>query len=336
MNPAPLLTALVAGIATGAVSLPASAGALENEIGRIAARTGAVFGVSARHLETGAERSYQSQLSFPMASTYKVAIGACALRRVDQGELALSAAIPIEPRQRSTSSILSTYFPQPGLEVSLHNLLDLMLTQSDNTATDVILEAIGGPATVQGCLQEAGVPDMRVNRSTAQILRQYAGVPEPTDPAVSFHEQFTRMMQRGEATAYFMDGGGAPYQAFERDPQDHATPAAMTRLLEVIWQDEWLSPASGAVLRDILGRSGEPVRLGRGLPSGIPLAHKTGTLSGTINDAGVFELPAGRGHVVVTVYVKSALGPHERIEDAIGDVARAVYDSFVLQTESSE
>jgi beta-lactamase class A len=336
LNAIPLVAALVASIATGAVTSLAMADALEREIGRIGARTGAVFGVSARHLESGAERSYQAQLGFPMASTYKVAIGACALRIVDQGGMSLSASIPIEPRQRSTSSVLSSYFPQPGLAVSLHNLLDLMLTQSDNTATDVILEEIGGPPTVQRCLREAGVADMRVDRSTAQILRQYAGVPEPADPAVSFHEQFTAMLQRGEATAYFLDGSGAPYQSFERDPRDHATPEAMTRLLAILWQDEWLSPASGKVLRDILARSGEPVRLGRGLPADTRLAHKTGTLSGTVNDAGVFELPDGRGRVVITVYVKSARGPQERIEAAIGDVARAVYDSFVLQADSSE
>lgn len=330
------MAALVASTATGAATSLAEADALQREIARIGTQAGAVIGVSARHLESGAERSYQSRLGFPMASTYKVAIGACALRLVDRGETSLAAGIPIEPRQRSTSSILSTYFPQAGLTVSLHNLLDLMLTQSDNTATDVILEAIGGPPTVQRCLQEAGVPDMRVDRSTAQILRQYAGVPEPTDPTMSFHEQFTTMLQRGEATAYFLDGSGAPYLAFERDPRDHATPEAMTRLLEVLWRDEWLSPASGAVIREILARSNEPARLGRGLPAGTRLAHKTGTLSGTVNDAGVFELPDGRGRVVITVYVRSARGPHERVEAAIGDVARAVYDSFVLQVDSSE
>jgi beta-lactamase class A len=322
---------LVACVATGTASAASPPDGLDREIHRIAERAGAVVGVSVLHLETGLERAYQGELHFPMASTYKVAIGACALRRVDRGELELDSLVPILPRQRSTSSILSTYFPAPGLTVSLQNLLELMLTQSDNTATDVILELLGGPPQVQACLREAGVDDMRVDRSTAQILRDYAGVSAPADPTRSFHEQFTQLLEQSRATAWFLDGSGAPYVAFERDPRDQATPRAMTRVLALLWQDRWLSPASGAVVRDILARSGEPVRLGRGLPAGTRIAHKTGTLSGTINDTGVIELPEGHGRVVVTVYVKHARGPHERAEAAIGDIARAVYDHYVLQ-----
>ena len=325
------MAVLVAWTATGTAFAATTPGALEREIGRIAGRTGAVVGVAVRQLETGAEVMYQAETRFPMASTYKVAIGACALRLVDRGELELGTLIPVLPRQRSTSSIISTYFPAQGLSVSLQNLLELMLTQSDNTATDVILERIGGAAQVQACLSEAGVDDMRVDRSTAQILRDYAGVSAPDDPALSFYQQFTELLEQSRATAWFLDGSGAPYIQFERDPRDQASPRAMTRLLALLWQDEWLSASSGAVLRDILSHSGEPVRLGRGLPAGTLLAHKTGTLSGTVNDAGVFELPDGRGRVIVTVYIKNAHGPLERIEAAIGDIARAVFDGFVLQ-----
>jgi beta-lactamase class A len=204
-----------------------------------------VIGVAVRHLESGAERRYRGDESFPMASTYKVAIGACALRRVDAGELALDVPMPVEPRQRSTSSILSTYFPAPGLAVSLRNLLELMLTQSDNTATDVILEALGGGARVTACLREAGVTDMRVDRSTAQILRDYAGLATPADPELSSYDEFDARLARSEAEAWFLDGGAPHYVAFERDPRDQATPAAMTRLLALLWQDAWLSVDSG-------------------------------------------------------------------------------------------
>lgn len=293
------------------------------------------MGVAVRHLETGVERSYQADLPFPMASTYKIAIGACALRLVDRGELEIGTLVPIEPRQRSTSSILSTHFPRPGLAVSLQNLLELMLTQSDNTATDVILDTIGGAGQVQACLRDAGVDGMRVDRSTAQILRDYAGVAAPGDPAQSFYEQFTTLLEQSRATAWFLDGSGAPYLAFERDPRDQASPRAMTGLLEIIWKDRWLSPSNSALMRDILGHSHEPLRLGRGLPSGTPLAHKTGTLSGTVNDTGVIELPGGQGHVIVTVYIKGARGPQDGAEAAIGDIARAVYDYFVLGADRS-
>lgn len=322
--------ALVAILATGATTASGATGPFERELKRLAAGTGGVVGVAARHLESGVERLYNAHESFPMASTYKVAIGACVLQEIDRGRLTLTTPLPIEPRQRVTSSILSTHFPHPGLAVSPYNLLELMLTQSDNTATDVLLEAIGGPPAVQRCIEAAGITDMRIDRSTAQILRQFAGVATPEDRSVSFLEQYEGMLGRSEAGVYVQDGSGAQYLAYERDPQDHATPLAMNRLLTLIWQENWPSAQGAALLRDILSRSHEPVRLGRGLPAGTPLAHKTGTLSGTVNDAGVFELPGGQGHVAISVYVKRAPGTWEPSEVAIGDIARLVYDDFLL------
>lgn len=314
----------------GAAAAHAGPGALEREIARIGASTGGNVGVSVRHLPSGEERAYNADQSFPMASTYKTVIGGCVLQRVDRDEFALETLVPILPRQRSTSSVLSSQFPHPGLSVSVHNLLELMLTSSDNTATDVLLELVGGPAEVQRCVEGSGVTDLRVDRSTAQILRDYGGVPYPADPSVSFFEQFVPLYAKTGAPVYFEDGSGAQYVAFERDPRDHATPRAMTDLMARIWKDEWPSKEGATVLRGILSRSAEPVRLARGLPAGTPLAHKTGTLSGTVNDSGVFDLPDGQGQVVITVYVKGARGPHEGTEIAIGDIARLVYDEFVL------
>jgi len=302
--------------------------ALEREIARIEAQTGGVVGVAARHLGNGLERNYRARVQFPMASTYKVAIGACALQWAERGDRSLATQIPVELRQRSTSSILSSYFPHAALAVSLHDLLELMLTSSDNTATDVLLEAIGGPPAVQRCLDEAGVTDMRVDRTTAQILRQFAALPEPRDPSRSFLSEFDSVLGETWESIYLQDGKGANYLAYESDPRDHATPEAMTRLLAMIWTADWPSQESAAVIRDILARSREPVRIGRGLPEGTALAHKTGTLSATVNDAGVFDLPAGQGKVAITVYLKGALVPWEPAEEAIGQIARAVHDDF--------
>lgn len=263
-----------------------------------------------------------------MASTYKIAIGACVLERVGQGEFTLVSQIAVEPRLRSTSSILSDSFPHHGLAVSVQNLLELMLTSSDNTATDVLLDAIGGPAAVRRCIGHAGLADLRVDRTTAQILRQFAGLPDPPDPATSFFDQFQSLPAPSRELPYLEDGRGPHYLAFERDPRDQATPQAMTRFLEKIWRDDWPTRQGAAMLRGILARSKEPVRIGRGLPAGMPLAHKTGTLAATVNDAGVFDLPDGGGQVAIVVFVKGAMVPWETVERGIGDIARAVYDDY--------
>lgn len=323
-------TTAEAGIRKG-VSMLSDITPLRMEIDRIAGRQDNVIGVSIQHLESGLALSINGAESFPMASTYKVAMAAYALHLVDQGKLSLDQMIPIRQRQLSTSSIITKHFPHPGLAVSLWNLMDLMLRESDNTATDVLLETVGGPAAVTAWLDEIGIHAMRVDRSTAELLRQFAGLPEPSGADVSFNRQYLDMSDKVAMQAYVKDGSSAYYRRYAADPQDQASPDAMTLLLRKIWRDEVLTPQSGKVLRSIMGNceTGQN-RLGGRLPAGTPLAHKTGTLAGTINDAGVITLPGKGGHVLITVYIKNGAGEWEGHEAVIADISRAVYDFFLF------
>jgi beta-lactamase class A len=64
------------------------------------------------------------------------------------------------------------------------------------------------------------------------------------------------------------------------------------------------------------------------LPPGTPVAHKTGTIAGTVNDCGLITLPDGQGRVVLTVFCKDFVEPTEDVEELIARIARLVYDFF--------
>ena len=81
-------------------------------------------------------------------------------------------------------------------------------------------------------------------------------------------------------------------------------------------------------------QTGENRLLGM-LPPGTRVAHKTGTIGQTTNDAGVIELPGGLGHVVTVVYIKeSKLPDNPSMEPVIAQIARAVHDYFVFRPAS--
>lgn len=303
---------------------------LTAELRRVIDTADSTTGVSVRHLETGTRVSVNGSQRFPLASTYKIPMAGLLLHRVDRGQANLLDTVSIDHEHRVVSSVIDRQLPHPGVSLSLANLVELMLTESDNTATDQLLEYVGGPKAVSDWLGEIGIEDLRVDRFTADILSDFAGLPE-RKPDESPSEQYKRLKSESGIAAFAQDGSGPAYARFVADPRDQGTPDAMTELLTRLWSGELLSPSSTAFLKEVMGRCRTgPDRLRGLLPPDTPVAHKTGTISGTVNDVGVVTLPGGRGHVVISVLIKQGVGDGAEHKRVIAEIARATYDFFVF------
>ena len=114
-----------------------------------------------------------------------------------------------------------------------------------------------------------------------------------------------------------------------------ATPAAIVGLLaKIARHDAGLSPASGALLEDLLARvTTGPQRIKGELPPGTPVCHKTGmseTRAGkheATNDVGLVTLPNGH-RVAIAVFVHASPADLAIRERTIARLARAAYDAF--------
>jgi beta-lactamase class A len=85
------------------------------------------------------------------------------------------------------------------------------------------------------------------------------------------------------------------------------------------------------MLIDMMERSTTgPKRIRGRLPAGTVVADKTGTLAGTVNDVGFITLPDGKGHIAIVVFVKGSEAPLDTRESVIADIARLVYDYFLI------
>ena len=121
-----------------------------------------------------------------------------------------------------------------------------------------------------------------------------------------------------------------PKIAFDRDPQDSTTPTAMATLLTRIFSGQALSPAGTAVITDIMAHCRTGVnRLAGRLPPTDRVAHKTGTIGGSVNDVGVITLPGNAGKVVIAVYLKQSDAAMSSREQVIADIARSVRDFYL-------
>jgi beta-lactamase class A len=299
---------------------------LEREIGRLATSIDGRMGVGVVHLESGREVYLHRDDRFPMASSYKVAIAIQLLRRVQRGDFGLDSLVTIAASDlHPGSGMMSSLLDDPGVILSVRNLLELMLLISDNSATDIVLRTAGGARAVNNRLAELGVTGVRVDRSTVRLISDWLGLQVPNvetlgrDSLITLYGQLTDAQQT------------AANETFRSDPRDTATPVGMASLLAKIWRGEALSPDYTALMLDIMTRSTTgTARLKGRLPDNVEVAHKTGTIGGTTNDVGIITLPENAGHVVTVVFVKDSDRPVEEREAAIAQIARAVYDYFVF------
>ena len=302
---------------------PASVGA---EITHISQGMDGVVGVAAWRLDgTGPRILVNADQHFPMASTFKVPIACTVLSQVDQGRLKLDQLVPVDPNMMVESEGLADTFRHPGVSVSVENLLELMLTVSDNTATDTLEKLVGGPAVVTQWVRSQGISGLRVDRDTAGLIRDFYGLP----PGPSFPDSLAAGLK---ANPNLEDKGDKPDPGFDNDPRDTATPVAMAELLQRIYTGKALSPASTNLLREIQERNTTgKARIRARLPDGTVVAEKTGTIGGTVNNVGVITLPGNAGKLIVAIFIKKSSKPVEDRERVIADVARVLYDYYLFE-----
>lgn len=312
-----------------ALEAPASAtapAAVRAEIANISKSIDGVVGVAAWRLDgRGARVLVNADQQYPMASTFKVPIAGTVLSQVDSGRLKLDQLVPVDPNMVVDSEGLAETFHHPGVSVSVENLLELMLTVSDNTATNMLEKLVGGPAVVTQWVRSQGIAGLRVDRDTAGMIRDFYGLP----PGPSFPASLEAGLK---SNPNLEEKGDKPDAAFDNDPRDTSSPTAMAELLERIYTGKALSPSSTNLLREIQERNTTgKARIRARLPQGTTVAEKTGTIGGTVNNVGVISLPNNAGKLIVAVFIKKSSKPVEDRERVIADISRALYDYYLFE-----
>ena len=229
---------------------------LEQQLQSLVANRTADVGIAALDLTSGEIVSIQGDRPFPMASTVKVAVAALYLAQVDHG-------------RRSLDDMIN------GL--SARSLMQRMMIHSDNRATDLLLNDLGGPRALHDWLQANGLSGLRVDRTIARLLSDRRDL---------------------------------------WDVRDSSTPTAMVRLLQRIYRAELIKPESRNYLLWLMaqcqtGRN----RLKALLPFGTPVEHKTGTLNGLTDDVGFITLPDGR-RIAIAVFARGGSNRPRTIAEA--------------------
>jgi beta-lactamase class A len=270
---------------------------LQARIQLIAAGAKGQVGVAAAVLETGQAVALNSTMHFPMQSVYKLPISMAVMKQVDTGKIKLDQKVNVTKADfigRDAHSPLRDRYPD-GAELTVNELIRLALSESDGTASDVLMRLAGGAAAVQSYLTELGINNMDL-----VVLDTEKSLVE--DHSLQY--------------------------------RNYAKPEAAVALLRALHEKRGLSDSSQVLLLKYMIESTPGARRLKGLlPAGAIVAHKTGTsgtekgITAATNDIGIITLPNGR-HLAIAVFVSESPAGVAMREGVIAGFAKAVYEKF--------
>jgi beta-lactamase class A len=145
----------------------------------IEAREGGRLGVFVRDTGTGATIEHRADERFPMCSTFKLLAAAAALKRVDQGAERLDRKIAYGPSDLlEYAPIAKAHVAEGGMTVA--DLCAAAIDWSDNTAGNLVLQSIGGPAGFTQFARSLGDELTRLDRNEPTLNESLPGDPRDT------------------------------------------------------------------------------------------------------------------------------------------------------------
>jgi len=266
------------------VGIPGTARAaprFEDALKRLEAASGGRLGVALIDSGGAQPRGRRGNERFPMCSTFKVLASAALLHRVDAGQDKLDRRVTYTKADLVPYSPVTERHTRDGL--TLAQLCEAAITLSDNTAGNLLLASIGGPAGLTAFAANLGDRTTRLDRTEPTLNEALPRDVRDTTTPNAMAETLSKLTV------------GTALSTVSR-----------TRLVA------WMAASKTGY-----------ARLRAGLPRDWPVGDKTGSGNrGTANDIAVIW-PPGRAPVILTTYLTGASGDGPAKDAIIAGVARA-------------
>jgi beta-lactamase class A len=294
---------------------------LEHRLRHLADSVRAEWGIFVHFVNGGAEIAIDADRTQDTMSLIKVPILVTLMRKVDAGEINLSTRITLADDDRRLGTGVLFLF-DAGATLTLKDAAWLMVVVSDNTATDLVLDAVGGPAAVNATMAALGLDAIRMTGDALAWFRALGGSMDPELATVAPGE-FARRGYPDKAPAAF----AAARERYHFGPADRpfglATARSLGLLLLQILEGRCASPESCALIRTMLRGQQLQTMLPKYL-WGVVAEHKTGNFQPFISsDIGIFTPSAG-SPVIISVMTQKHRGQRALVEDTVARMGELV------------
>jgi beta-lactamase class A len=239
-----------------------SALAADDEFTALERAHGGRLGVAALDTGSGKRIAHRADERFAMCSTFKWLLAAAVLYRVDKGQEQLNRIISYSKTDLVFYSPVTEKHAGEGMSVVA--LCEAAVSQSDNTAANLLIASLGGPAGVTRFARRIGDPITRLDRVETAM------------------------------------NDVAPGDLSNTTTPD----ATLTDMREILLSDALSGASRGQLIQWLKNCQTGAYRLRAGLPSDWVEGDKTGTWDGENNEANDIAIlwPQGRKPILVTAY----------------------------------
>lgn len=250
----PVLAWLLTGLLLLAPALARAESLSERLTPLVQAHRGKV-GLAVKHLTTGEEFYLHADDAMPTASLIKVAVMVETYRQAAEKKVDLDQRLVLKEEDRVPGSGILTQL-SPGLSLTLRDAVRLMMSLSDNTATNLVLDQIGLGTTAE-TMERLGYPNTKIH---SKVFRRNT----------SLFPERSKQFGLGSTTA-----------------------REMMRLVEAIQRKQVVTPEACDAMLGHMRACEEPFKFPRFLPEGVRVAFKGGSVNDCRTAAGILYTPSG-------------------------------------------
>jgi beta-lactamase class A len=287
--------ALALSLLAGCVSIPKGLhvappdDALARRVASLAGRVPARLGIVFEHVESGRRLALNEEAAFEAASVVKIAILAEAMALSEEAAFDLTERWVLSANAVAAGSGILDEF-EPGLAPTNRDLLRIMISLSDNTATNSFIDRFG-----------TGAVNARMAALGLSGIRLVGRIPDAKNEPARWSPLGS--LTPRDTAAYFRRLWGSGL----------VDPAADAAMREFFRAQRTTSRIPRLLLHE----------------KGTSWAGKSGSMHGVRNDAGVLTTPKGRFVLVVLAdRIPDDEGDGPAVTRVMGDLAKTVVDAW--------
>jgi len=267
---------------------------LKSKIEKIIDKAGGKIGVAVMEIESKDTLTVNNLIKYPMQSVYKFPLALAVLNQVDKGKLSLKQKIRLDKSnlRKNTWSPLRNKYSKGDTSVTLDEILNYTVSQSDNNGCDILFNLVGGTKAVNDYIHKLGVKNISIAATEKEMHAswnvQYRNWCYPSAMALLFYKFYNGNIPSKVSRKYLMN----------------------------------------ILIKTVTGSE----RIKGLLPKEVIVAHKTGTsdtnkdgVTAAANDAGIITLPNGH-HVILVVFVSNSRDNDKTRNEVIAEISKAVWD----------
>lgn len=240
---------------------------------------------------------YNDHVHFPLLSVFKFHVALAVLDKMDKQSISLDSIVSIKASQMlpNTYSPLRKKFPDQDFTITLRELMQYSISQSDNNACDILIEYAGGIKHINDYIHRLSIDSFNLSETEDGMHSSFEAVYRNW----STPSAMARLLRTADEKELFSN----------------------KELKDFLWQTMIDTETGANKLKGML-------------PAKTVVGHKTGSsdrnadgMKTADNDAGLVILPDGRKYYIAA-FVMDSYETDEDNANIIARISRMVYDAM--------